>query len=128
MRDLASNIGAVLALSPAVQTATIKGNTIDTNGFESVAFIVNTGAIASAGDFGLKLQESDTTTDGDFTDVDADDLVGTLPATATADGSFKQSYIGHKRYVRLVATKNGGTSVAIGAVAVLGGAHQRPIA
>lgn len=128
MRDLASNIGAVLALSPAVQAATIKGNTIDTNGFESVAFIVNTGAIASAGDFGLKLQESDTTTDGDFTDVAAGDLVGTLPATVTADGSFKQSYIGHKRYVRLVATKNGGTSVAIGAVAVLGGAHQRPVA
>lgn len=128
MRDLASNIGVVLALSPAVQAATIKGNTIDTNGFESVAFIVNTGAIASAGDFGLKVQESDTTTDGDFTDVAAGDLVGTLPATVTADGSFKQSYIGHKRYVRLVATKNGGTSVAIGAVAVLGGAHQRPVA
>jgi hypothetical protein len=128
MRDLASNIGAVLALSPAVQAATIKGNTIDTNGFESVAFIVNTGAIASAGDFGVKLQESDTTTDGDFTDVAAGDLVGTLPATVTADGSFKQSYIGHKRYVRLVATKNGGTSVAIGAVAILGGAHQRPVA
>lgn len=128
MRDLASNIGAVLALSPAVQAATIKGNTIDTNGFESVALIINTGAIASAGDFTAKVQESDTTTDGDFTDVAAGDLVGTLPATLTADGSFKQSYIGHKRYVRLVATKNGGTSIAAGAVAVLGGAHQRPVA
>lgn len=128
MRDLASNIGAVLALSPAVQAATIKGYTIDTNGFESVAFIINTGAIASAGDFTAKVQESDTTTDGDFTNVAAGDLIGTLPATLTADGSFKQSYIGHKRYVRLVATKNGGTSIAAGAVAVLGGAHRRPVA
>lgn len=128
MRDLASNIGAVLALSPAVQAATIKGNTIDTNGFESVAFIITTGAIASAGDFTAKVQESDTTTDGDFTDAVVGDLVGTLPATLTADGSFKQSYIGHKRYVRLVATKNGGTSIAAGAVAVLGCAHRRPVA
>lgn len=128
MRDIASNIGVVLALSPAVQAATIKGNTIDLMGFESAAIVVNTGAIASAGDFTAKVQESDTATDADFTDVDADDLVGTLPASLTADGSFKQSYIGHKRYIRVVATKNGGTSIAAGAVVILGHARLRPVA
>ncbi|MCO5131203.1 MAG: hypothetical protein M9932_11630 [Xanthobacteraceae bacterium] len=128
MRDIASNIGAVLALSPAVQAATIKGNAVDTAGFGSVAFVVNTGAVAGAGDYTAKVQESDTTTDGDFTDVAAGDLVGTLPATLTANGSFKQGYIGHKRYVRVVVTKNSGTSIAAGAVAVLGGAHSRPVA
>lgn len=128
MRDLASNIGAVLALSPAVQAATIKGNTIDTNGFESVAFLINTGAIVSAGDFTAKVQESDTTTDGDFTDAVAGDLVGSLPASLTADGSFKQGYIGHKRYARVVLTKNGGTSIAAGAVAVLGSPRIAPVA
>lgn len=128
MRDLASNIGAVLALSPAVQAATIKGNTIDTNGFESAAFLINTGAIVSAGDFTAKVQESDTTTDGDFTDAVAGDLVGSLPASLTADGSFKQGYIGHKRYARVVLTKNGGTSIAAGAVAVLGSPRIAPVA
>jgi hypothetical protein len=128
MRDIASNIGVKNALSPAVQAATIKGNAIDTAGFESIAFVVNTGAIASAGDFTAKVQESDTTTDGDFTDVVSANLVGTLPATLTADGSFKQSYTGHRRYARVVLTKNGGTSIAAGAVAVLGHAHSRPVA
>lgn len=127
MRDIASNIGVKNALSPAVQAATIKGNTIDLSGFESAAFIVNTGAIASAGDFTAKVQESDTTTDGDFTDAVVGDLIGALPASLTADGSFKQSYIGHKRYVRVVLTKNGGTSIAAGAVAVLGHARNRPV-
>lgn len=128
MRDLSSNIKAVNALSPAVQSATIKGNAIDLLGFESAAMVVNTGAIVSAGDFSAKLQELDTTTDGDFVDVVSGDLVGSLPASLTADGSFRQGYIGHKRYIRLVLTKNGGTSIAAGAVAVLGNAHARPVA
>jgi hypothetical protein len=127
MRDLASNIGIALALSPAVQAATIKGNAIDLLGFESAAIVINTGAIASAGDFTAKLQESDTTTDGDFADVAASARVGTLPASLTADASFKQGYIGFKRYIRVVLTKNGGTSIAVGAVALKGNARTRPV-
>jgi hypothetical protein len=96
--------------------------------FDGAAMVVNTGAIVSAGDYTAKLQESDTTTDGDFTDVVADDLVGSLPASLTADASFKQSYVGRKRYIRVVVTKNSGTSIAAGAVAVLGRAHRSPVA
>jgi len=129
MRDLANNIGVALALSPAVQSATIKGKTIDTAGFGSAAFVINTGAIVSDGDFTVKVQESDTTTDGDFTDAVTGDLTGdTLPASVEADSSYKVGYVGNKRYVRVVATKNGGTSVAIGAVAVKGHADSRPVA
>lgn len=120
MRDLASNLGVSLALSPAVQSATIKGNAIDLLGSNSAMLVINTGAIASSGDFTAKLQESDTTTDGDFTDVPAAKLVGTLPASLTADSSVKQGYIGSKRYIRPVLTKNGGTSIAAGAVVVKG--------
>lgn len=129
MRDLANNIGLALALSPAVQAATIKGNAIDTQGFGSLAFLINTGAIASAGDFTVKVQESDTTTDGDFTDAVAADLTGnTLPASLAADSSYKVGYVGNKRYARIVATKNSGTSVAIGAMAVKGNAAEKPVA
>lgn len=128
MRDIASNIGVKLALSPAVQAATIKGNAIDTNGFNSVAFVVNTGAIVSAGDFTAKLQHSDTTTDGDFTDVVAADQTGSFGASLPADASVKAGYIGNKRYIRVVLTKNSGTSIAAGAVAVLGHAADRPVA
>jgi hypothetical protein len=129
MRDLVHNIGAVNALSPAVQAATIKGNAIDRLGFESVTFVVNTGAIASAGNFTAKVQESDTTTDADFTDADASAVLGSnLVDPLTADGSFKIGYIGFKRYSRVVLTKNSGTSIAAGAVAIMGGANQKPVA
>lgn len=128
MRDLASNIGVALALSPAVQAATIKGNAIDLKGFDAATLIINTGAIAGAGDFTAKLQESDTTTDGDFTDVAAAGLIGSLPASLTADASFKQGYIGFKRYIRVVATKNSGTSIAAGAVVVRSRSALRPVA
>lgn len=127
MRDLANNLSPALALSSAVQAATIKGNAVDMSGFNSVMFVIATGAIASAGDFTPKLQESDTTTDGDFTDVVAADLVGSLPASLTADAVFKQGYIGSKKYVRVVLTKNGGTSIAAGAIAVRGNARLRPL-
>ncbi|RWE34997.1 hypothetical protein [Mesorhizobium sp.] len=128
MRDLANNISCTNALSPAVQAATIKGNTIDTKGYGSLAFSVVTGAIAAAGDFTVTVQESDTTTDGDFTTVAAANLAGNnLPATLAADAAYDVSYIGYKRYARVVATKNGGTSVAIGAVAIRGRAANKPV-
>lgn len=75
MRDLANNIGAVQAVAPAVLSATNTSEPIDLQGFESAAVVINTGAIVSAGDFTAKLQESDTTTSGDFADVAAADLV-----------------------------------------------------
>jgi hypothetical protein len=128
MRDLANNIGAVLALSPAVQAATIKGVAVDLLGFESAALIVNTGAIVGAGDYTAKLQESDTIVDADFADVAASKLVGALPTSLTADGAFKQGYIGFKRFIRVVVTKNGGTSIAAGAVIIKANARSRPVA
>lgn len=127
MRDLYSNIGAVLALTPAVKTAAGEGPAIDTKGFGSVAFLVNTGAIAGAGDFGVKLQESDTTTSGDFADAAADVVDTNAPATLAATSSYKLGYRGFKRYVRLALTMAGGTSIAAGAVAVLGQAQSRPV-
>src|SRR5690606_18111526 len=109
MRDLYSNIGAVLALAPAVKTAAGEGPAIDTKGFGSVAFVVNTGAIAGAGDFGVKLQESDTPTSGDFADAAADVVDTNAPATLAASSSYKLGYRGFKRYVRLALTMAGGT-------------------
>jgi hypothetical protein len=128
MRDLASNIGAIASLAPAVYAATTKGTAVALTGFESAALVVNTGAIVADGDYSVTLQESDTTTDGDFTDVAATDLVGSLPATLEASTVYRQSYIGHKPYVRAVITKASGTSIAAGAVIVLADAHKRPVA
>lgn len=128
MKDLYSNIGAVLALAPAVQSAATTGSAIDLQEHGSVVFAVNTGAIVGDGDFGVKVQHSDTTTGGDFVDAPAGTFKSNAPATLTASGSFKLSYTGSKRYVRLALTKAGGTSIAAGAVAVLGNPAMAPVA
>ncbi len=127
MRDIAPNIGLAQAVAPAVLSATNTSAAIDLLGFESAALVINTGAIVGDGDFTAKLQESDTTTSGDFADVAAAHLVGTLPASLAAASVYKQGYIGNKRYLRTVLTKNGGTSIAAGAVIVKGHPHNAPV-
>ncbi len=128
MRDIVHNLKIVQAIAPAVLAATTEGAAIDLKGVESIALVINSGAIVGAGDFTAKLQESDTTTAADFADVPATHVLGQLPASLAANSVAKVGYRGHKRYVRLVLTKNGGTSIAAGAVAVMGGVHDRPVA
>ncbi len=128
MRDLASNIGVAQTLAPVDYSVTTKGTAIDLRDFDSAAVIVNTGAITSAGKYVVSVQESDTTTDGDFGDVDAADLVGSLPSELAATSAYKISYVGNKRYIRAVITKTSGTSIVAGAIVVLGRAHRSPVA
>lgn len=127
-KDSYSNMDVVASLVPAVQSATLKGSTVDLKGYSSALLIVNTGAVAGAGDYVVTMEESDTTTDGDFTTVAAANKIGTLPATLVASTVYRQAYIGKKRYVRAVITKTGGTSIACGAVFVRGMPAIAPIA
>ncbi|MGP2493517.1 hypothetical protein ACTDI4_18040 [Mesorhizobium sp. PUT5] len=127
-KDSYSNVAVAASLAPAVQAATAKGATVNTSGFGTALLVVNTGEIAGSGDYSLKIQESDTTTDGDFANVAADDLIGVLPATLEASKVYRQAYIGKKRYLRAVITKAGGTSIAAGAVFVLGTPALAPVA
>ncbi|HEX2529819.1 MAG TPA: hypothetical protein VHL31_26450 [Geminicoccus sp.] len=128
MRDLVHNLGVVPMVAPAVLSATTTSDSVDLLDFGSATLVVNTGAIAGAGDFTAKLQHSDTTTAGDFTDVAADALIGSLPASLTANSVAKVGYWGHRRYLRAVLTKNSGTSIAASAVLVKGYARNRPVA
>lgn len=126
MRDLISNVAVKQAIAPAVQAAAVDGSSVDTLGFNSLGFVINTGAIVGSGDFGLKLQDSD---DGaTFADVVAAQVKGSVPATLVAASTYKLGYAGFKRYARLSATKAGGTSIALGAIAVLSDAQKRPVA
>lgn len=126
MRDIVNNIGVVQALAPAVLTATTTGAVLDLLGFNSAAFVINTGAIVGSGSFTAKVQESDDGTT--FTDVAAGDLQGALPAALGANGVVKVGYRGFKRFVQLVVTKNSGTSIAVSAALIKGDAAQRPVA
>lgn len=128
MKDTYHDNKAVMASAPAVITAAGDGPTIDLTGFDSALFIVNTGVIAGDGAFGIKLQESDAPASG-FTDVAPADQLGTFPATLAASSVYRVGYIGskRKRYVRIALTKASGTSIALGAVAVLGHPAQAPV-
>lgn len=128
MKDSFHDTKVVASLVPAVQSATLKGSTVDLQGFGSALMVVNTGAIVSAGDYGIAIQHSDTTTDGDFANVAAADLLGAIPATLEDSKTYRQGYIGAKRYVRAVITKASGTSIAAGAVFVLGSPAIAPVA
>lgn len=126
MKDSVSNVKAVPAIVPAVKTAAGDGSTVDVQGFGSLLFVINTGAIAGDGDFGVKVQDS--ANGSDWADAAAVDVQGTIPATLAATSAYRVGYTGSKRYVRLALTKEGGTSIALGAVAVLGHPAVAPVA
>ena len=121
MSDLKNNIAAVLALSPAVHSATkADASIIDLQGAGSATVIVNTGAIVGAGDYTISLRHGDASDLSGDAAASGDDLLGAFPATLAADSAYSVGYRGGKRYVRVVITKNSGTSIAAGAVIVKG--------
>ena len=121
MSELKNNIAAVLALSPAVHSATkADASIIDLQGAGSATVIVNTGAIAGSGDYTISLRHGDASDLTGDAAASGDDLLGAFPATLAADSSYAVGYRGGKRYVRVVITKNSGTSIAAGAVIVKG--------
>jgi len=124
MRDAISNIAAVTAIAPAVQSATVTGAGIDTFGCNRLAFILATGAIVSSGDFTASVQESDD--NATYTDAAAGVIDTDAPATLEAASSYRIGYRGFKRYARLVLTKNGGTSIGASATAIKSDLATRP--
>lgn len=110
MRDLKSNIDAVTGLASADNTDTeVTGATVDLQGFDAVAFVVEVGTITGAGTVTPKLEESD---DGStWSDVASAEVVGEFTALAT-DTNQKASYNGGKRYVRCSTVVAGVVSAA----------------
>ena len=127
MKDLHSKIGVVQALAPVVVAATATSSAIDMQGFNSAVVVVNSGAIVGSGDYTVSLTECDTS-DGTYTAVAAGDLIGTFPASLEAASVAKVGYIGTKRYLKTVTTKNSGTSIAVGIVVLQGNPSDAPVA
>jgi hypothetical protein len=121
-KGLYHNLAAKPALASASQAAATDGIEIDRKGSQGLMFILNTGAVTGAGDFGVKVQESDVSGSG-YTDAAADDVISGVPATLVAASAYQMEYIGKKRFVRLSLTKAGGTSIQMGAIALIGHQH-----
>ena len=120
---------AVIALSAqtAAATATVAGTIVDMKGADYATVIVLTSAAANthAAPVVVKIQESDTTTTTDFTDISTStmQLSVTLSTSTGRDAKFHINNDGtRKRYIRLFATPGTHTTnsvVSLAAVAEL---------
>lgn len=139
MHALRNNIGAFIALAigvtpraPTASGTAIKGTALDRTGFDSCTLALQTGATSGTPDsfsVAAKLQHSDTTTDGDFTDITGAAVTPITAANAIA--SVDVNLAGVKKYIRAVVTPTyvGGTtpSVLLSAAIVEGGAQSLPV-
>lgn len=121
-KGLFHNLAAIAAIASASQSAAADGIEIDRKGSQGLMFIINTGAVTGAGDFGIKVQESDTSGAG-YVDADEEDIISGAPASLVAATAYQVEYIGRKRFVRLSLSKAGGTSIQLGAIALIGHQH-----
>jgi len=135
MRDLFNNVDVIEALEAIVVNNDTEGKStaIDLKGYNSCVLAVTVGqsldTLSGTVYHTIKLQHSDTSTDGDFADVAAADILGFGNATMALiddpaeDGvTVSAGYIGSKRYVRVFVDTTGThtNGTPIGAVAILG--------
>lgn len=128
--DLLSDLNTVhLGLVTLNGVTPVASALVDTLGFEGLRIHLNTGTITDAGTasgYTIKLQESDTTVAGSFTDVVAAHTPnGVVAITNTVDADDDRcigvlGYIGSRRYVRVLATGTSGSAGAVYPLAIRG--------
>lgn len=130
--DLHNNVDDRVALTNQSITTntTTDGEIIDTIGFESIEFIVQSGAL-NAGAFALLLQEGDEGNLSDAADVSSEETLGALTGFADTDDdvTIRVGSIGKKRFQRVSIVSTGASGANLfSAVAVLGTPHTAPVA
>jgi len=130
MRDISNRTKAVTRQDAAVSTADANGTPVDTQGFESVMFVVNSGiegdTLSGSVKFDFILQESDddssfsaVTSSTSVTEgsVDGSGIFLTLDANGETPQTSQIGYIGGKRYVRVkidaTGTHSNGTPISV---------------
>ena len=142
MQDLIHNVKSVSALLPASLTSFGAGLAVDTQGYRALMFSINvgTGTLAGGTSVAVKVQESDTTVDGDFADVASTDYIESykdatpgwdrlLDAATDDEECFSIGVrCNTKRYKRLFFTETGAVTIILSAVAHLGNPAHGPVA
>lgn len=135
-RDLCNRINPKVAIAPVVvsDNTAQKSGAIDTAGFESVTFIIETGPIADVdATFAVVIKDGDTSTQSAHAAVDATFLIGSNTLASfdfAADNACRKiGYVGGKRYVSIEITPTNNASAApLAAICVLGDAKSNPTA
>lgn len=138
MRDVKNLSKPMSSLAAANRTADANGTGIDLTGFEGALVIGDVGAegdtLDASNDINLEVEES--ADDSTYTDVADADLVGSVTGANTgtfahvdaigeAPGIFFASYIGSKRYIRVVDNRTGTHSTGTPTSAVVVGMLPR---
>jgi hypothetical protein len=134
MRDLVTSIHPLRAISPqAVSDNTaLVGQIIDRQGFDSLTFVIATGALADTdATFAVAVEHGDQANLSDAAAAPAADLIGTVTDAgfnfADDDETRKIGYQGTKRYVRIrITPANNSAAANLCAVAVLAHPHVAP--
>ena len=121
---MAGSVKPLTALAAQAVTGAVEGEIIDSYEFNSMTFIISTGAITS--DVTLTLEHSDNSDFSASEVVPSDVVFGELPVLTAAGYANKQcwlGYFGKKRYVRLSVASG---AADLNAVALLGHPEQAP--
>lgn len=139
--DLHSHVKVVQAIAPAALTAAPTPVVIDTVGYESLEFIINTGTLGAGTSVPvIEASEDDGSgaPDGTWDAVPADLIqgapegsadgeFGTIDAANDDDSVFRVGVISKRRHVRLTLPETTTwTSFLLGAVALLGNPKRAP--
>lgn len=112
MRDLVNNIKAVAAIKQqSTVVASGNGEVVDTQGYQSVTFLVQAGASVTANaanKLTFYMEEGDLANGSDMAEItDTDRIMGTVALDADTDADTVQKLglvLQNKRYVRLSYT------------------------
>ncbi len=131
--DLHSNVKQEVALDSqdiTTDTTTV-GNIIDTVGFESIEFVIQSGVITD-GAYALVLEQGDDSGLSDAAVVPTDEVLGVLTGFVAADDNAAKRVgsIGKKQFQRLSIVSTGTSTGAtkFSSVAVLGHPKSAPTA
>ncbi len=137
-RDLHNSIHAVRGLSPQKQTnadTAFVSQIVDTAMYESVEFLILTGALTDTGvTFVVLFEDGDDSGLSDNTAVADTFLLGTETAATFSEADDNEvrkiGYVGSKRYCRVTITPTGNSSgdINIAGVWLLGHPRRKPTA
>lgn len=122
-RDVRLELDPKQSVVPQSIGGAVNGTDVDLAGAEAALVVLSNGAATTGAT--VKIQESDTGGGAGYTDVADTDLIGVTGnptgVAQTASTIVKVSYIGNKRFVRVITTA--GTAALFDAVVVR--AHLR---
>lgn len=125
--DMVSDIDVVNAVnSAALSNDSADSAAIDTAGYESVTVVAQMAEYTSGG-AKITLTECDTS-NGTFTAVAAEDLIGSAVTMNKAGAVAKLGYRGHKQFLKVKISKVSSISATVGALVILGHPKHKPVA